>query len=253
METPSTHLPRLERPWGRLVSIGLAALALAQAGCSYPKAVHTYEYLTKYDRMTGRFDPILSLVHMPQDAKFSSYDGMIIGHVSLGQHWVEDREKAQQYTTYFRCVAQKRLLRIHRFEVVALDPDFAQAQGDSSKLLLLEGKITKFDMGAGLARWLSFSLRIFNSGATDFQIEGRITDASTGDLVMEFADRRRHLGNTPWGPNPKTFNDDFVMKITIDQAAACLADFIDKAYDGLSPGEGPSEAAGEAAEDTTTE
>jgi len=50
---------------------------------------------------------------------------------------------------------------------------------------------------------------------------------------MEFVDRRRHLGNTPFGPNPCTLNSDFVMKVTIKETATCFARLIDKAYMGL--------------------
>ena len=243
------HLPRVKSLLWRLTLPLLAAAALTQAGCSYPKAIPTYEFLTDYDRMTDRFEPLLSLVHMPEGAELSGYDGVIIGQVAVGDAWVEEREKAQQYATYFRCLLQKRILDTQKF-----DPYYPATASGSPHLMRLHAKITRFDMGCGWKRWMSCSLPFFQGGASDIQVEGRITDSATGRLLMEFADRRRHLGNTPWGPTPKTFNSDFVMKLTLDQTAACLAKFIDEAYHGLPPeGESDDTAAADADEESARE
>ena len=230
MKTPPAHLPCLKSLPRRLTLPILAAAVLAQLGCAYPKAIHTYEFLTDYDRMTDRFDPLLSLVYMPEGAQFARYEGLIIGQIAVGENWVEEQEKARQYATYFRCLLQKRVIDTQKF-----DPYYPVSTRASPRLMRLQAKITRFDMGCGWKRWASFSLPFFQGGASDIQVEGRMTDSTTGRVLLEFADRRRHLGNTPWGPTPKTFNSDFVMKLTLDQTAACLAKFVEDAYQGLPP------------------
>ena len=230
MKTPSSYGLRLEFVPPRSAFGILAVLALTLAGCSYPEAIHTYEFLNDYDRMTDRFEPLLSLVYMPEGAEFSRYKGLIIGQVTLGERWVEEREKAQQYATYLRFMLRKRIFSTRKFDV-----GLGVGARSSPPELRLQAKITRFDMGSGWKRWASFALPFFQSGASDLQVEARITDAATGGLVLEFADRRRHLGNTPWGPNPKTLKDDYVMKLTLNQTAACLARFIEDAYHGLPP------------------
>ena len=99
----------------------------------------------------------------------------------------------------------------------------------------VEGMITALDTGSGLMRYLSFFLWFLQSGATDFQIEGRITEAKSGRLVAEFVDRRRHLCNTPFGPNPHNFDDGYAMKITARATAECLAEFIQEGCESLPP------------------
>lgn len=233
MTTPPAHPTGRRRLAWRLALCIMPMIALVQAGCSYPKAIRTYEFLADYDRMTDRFEPLLSLVHMPDGAEFAGHTGVIVGRVDVGGRWVEEPATAQQYATYFSCLLQKRILAIQKFELVTRDTDFAERSGEPRGLLRLDTKITKFDLGCGWKRWASFSLLFFQCGASDIQVEGRVRDVATGALVLEFADRRRHLGNTPWGPNPKTLDSDFVMKVTLDQSAACLAKFIEEAYDGL--------------------
>jgi hypothetical protein len=230
MKTPPAHSPCLRNLPRRLTLAVLAAAVLTQVGCAYPKATHTYEFLTDYDRMTDRFDPLLSLVYMPEGAALSPYEGLIIGQIAVGENWVEEQEKARQYAMYFRCLLQKRVLDTQKF-----DPYYPVSARASPRLMRLQAKITRFDMGCGWKRWLSFALPFFQGGASDIQVEGRMTDSATGRLLLEFVDRRRHLANTPWGPNPKTLNSDFVMKLTLDQTAACLAKFIEDAYQGLPP------------------
>jgi len=230
MKTPPARFSCLKSLPRRLTLPILAATVLVLLGCATPKAIHTYEFLTDYDRMTARFDPLLSLVYMPDGAQFSPYDGLIIGQISVGEQWVEEQEKARQYATYFRCLLQKRILDTQKF-----DPYYPVSTPASPRLMRLQAKITKFDMGSGWKRWASFSFPFFQCGASDVQVEGRMTDSTTGKVLLEFADRRRHLCNTPWGPTPKTLNSDFVMKLTLDQTAACMAKFIEDAYQGLPP------------------
>lgn len=100
----------------------------------------------------------------------------------------------------------------------------------------MKPEITVYDKGSGWQRFL-----FIPPGASDFQIECRLVDAATGDVVMVLADRRRFMANTPWGPNPDTFYDDYVMRLTLKETAVCMANFLQNAYHGLS---GPRRASG---------
>ena len=235
LHTRATHtLPRL----GALVL--LALLGLASSGCSSPPAIKTYEYVATYERMTSRFDPLLSLVYVPETRRLGDYDGIIIGQFGVGKEWVESPEQAAGYATLFRILLRRELLKLDKFGFVSLahDPS-SESQDALGKALVVEGKITRFDTGSGLMRYFSYFLWFLQGGATDLQIEGRITEAQTGRLVAEFVDRRRHLCNTPFGPNPHTFKAGYAMRVTAHESAKCLARFIDLGFEEL-----PAAAAG---------
>jgi len=215
----------------------LVPILLTLLGCSYPKAVPSYEFLSSYERMTDEYDPLVSLVHAPADLDLSYYRVIDIGPVAVGEQSVNDPDAAQ-YATFFRLALRSALAGHREFKAVYMDGDLQPFLEPGVKVLRLEGKITRFDMGSGWQRYF------FSTGATDFQIEGRLVDAVTGEIQLEFVDRRRHLGNTPFGPNPRTFKDEFVMKITIKQTAECFARFLEKAYSGLPPiARGPDDSA----------
>ena len=199
------------------------------AGCSAPRAIHTYEYLTDYERMTEQFDPLASLVYMPPDAGLDGYQALAINELEIGQGWVRDAKGAKAYARLFRTLFANRLLERQVFGAVLLDPGPEFTPYESGRVLRMEGKVTVFSLGNGWKRYFSFWYPFLQSGATDFQIEARFRDAVTGQVVMELADRRRHLGNTVWGPNIRTFNAEFVMKHTVQLTARCLADFIAEA------------------------
>jgi hypothetical protein len=154
--------------------------------------------------------------------------------VGVGHELVTSPEEAQSYAIFFRLALQHALLEQGGFDFVSLDSDLLDVpEHQRDKALLFEGMVTKLDFGSGLKRYLSFFLWFLQSGATDFQIEGRITDAASGAVLAEFADRRRSLCNTPFGPNPKTLNPNYAMHQTAKSTADCLAAFIAMGFDGL--------------------
>jgi len=210
-----------------------AALALFAPGCySPPKPLETYEYLDRYDRMSDRCEPVLSLVYVAPDAKFADYKAFVVGNVTVGQHWIENAETARRYATLFRNLFYLHLQKKNRFTYVVTDPEFKH----TTPMLRLEAKVTIFDSGSAICRFLTpFYFFLQGAGASDFQLEGRIYDTSTDKVLMEFVDRRRFIGNTPWGPNPATLKEDFVMKQTVLATAEALAVFLDKACEGSLP------------------
>ena len=215
------------RPSARQQRSGaLLVLALLLTGCSYPKPIRTYEFIIQHDRMTNQFEPVLSLVYVAQNVDLRRYENLVIGGVSVGEQWVEDPSEAARYATYLRARVRKILAKSGRFQEVTLDRDGSYP----TPTLRLEVMVTKFDFGSGALRYFGWFLPLFQSkAASDFQIEGRLIDVASGAVVVEFADRRRHLGNTPFGPNPRTFRDDFVMKHTVKTTSRALAAFIKEA------------------------
>jgi hypothetical protein len=210
-----------------------AFLLAAQSGCSYPRPVRTYEYVADYDRMVDTYEPLLSLVYMPQPPALARYPGIIIGPVEVGGEGVRSRADAIGYATYFRIVLRNELAKLREFQFVELQLADRKTSRPFQGALLLQGKITRFDAGSGLMRYLSYFLFFLEGGATDFQLEGRITEADTGRLLVEFVDRRRDLCNTAFGPNPSNFSKGFAMNVTARKTAECLAKFVSMAHEGL--------------------
>ena len=213
------------RAYRTLLTLLIVAAAAAGTGCSYPKAERTYECVVNYQRMTDRFDPVASLVYMPPGKKLSKYDILFVDDITVGEYRIECPKEAPLYALKFRCTLKSQIAQQKKFDLVTLDQEYGK--GVRPNVLRLSGKVTVFDKGHG---WMRFFL---SSGATDFQVEARLTDEATGETVMEFVDRRRYLANTPFGPNPDTFDSDYVMRLTLKESAVCLANLINKAYDGL--------------------
>ncbi len=211
----------------------IAVLLVVSSGCSYPHPVRTYEYVTRYERMTDQYEPLISLVYVPHATSLARYRGIIVGEMSVGNQWVDSPAEALGYATFLRVLLRRELVKLGKFELVSLDKDFQERDESLEGLLVMDGMITKFDMGSGLMRYMSFFLWFLESGATDLQIEGRLTEADSGKLVLEFIDRRRHLGNTPYGPNPDNFGHDFAMRVTARETARCMAKFVEQVYEEL--------------------
>jgi hypothetical protein len=183
--------------------------------------------------MEDSYDPLVSLVYVPEDTAFSHYDGVIIGCVDVGEKLVSSRSEAERYGTLFRIVLSNQLANLQKFNFVELNCEAQPGPGMPENTLLFQGRVTKFDSGSGLKRYLSYFVFLFQSGATDFQVEGRFLEGRTGRVVLELADRRRHLCNTPFGPNPRTLDEGFAMGVTARETATCLARFVDTQYGAL--------------------
>jgi len=206
------------------ISLVLVALLLVTCvGCASPPAPeHTFDFISDYARMTDAHDPALSLVYLPEPAKLSRYRSIIISDFTVGEHVLKDRKAADSYALLFRMLVKIAVTKSGSFEHVALE---APVDADQPACRI-EGMITKFKRGSGWSRYFG-GLLFLGTGATDLQVEGRLVDATTGAVIMEFADRRRHLGNTPWGPNPRNLKDgDFAMNVTAKLTADGLAFFL---------------------------
>jgi len=211
----------------------LTACLVVLAGCgSYPKAVHTYEYLLNYDRMSEENDPLVSLVYLPDPHAFKHCAGITVGEITMGEGAAAACEDPDRYTMLMRALLVIRLTDCERFDTVGLDTGEPRPPHGERPLYRLEGMITRFNHGSGWRRYWSWFV-FASGGATDVQFEGCIRNVDSGELVMEFADRRRFVGHTPWGPDPRTNGGEFAMNMTMQQMAAGFAHFIETAHDGL--------------------
>jgi hypothetical protein len=236
-----------EKPRGRVASsrgaLAAVLLLLGAVGCSFPQPIPSYECLTHYERMSDQYEPMVSLVYSPQRLDLRGYRGVIVGPVKLGNTWIDSQEDAARYATYYRVCLLKELIALKTFDRVSLEGGELGWEGSLDGVLRIDTTITRFYMGSGFLRYINYFLFFLPSGATDFQIEGRVTDAGTGKLILEFADRRRDLGNTPWGPNPRNFHRTFAMTVTAAKTAQAFATFVSTVRDGdrvVGPTTGPA-------------
>jgi hypothetical protein len=225
--------------------MAIAALACVAimlcTGCGTPDAVRTNEFITDQERMTPA-DPLLSLVYLPDLGHLTLAEGIVIGSLAVGGERIEDPEQARVHTNLFRVMlfhelqkadAQVKESGERGFRTIRREPP-AHWERLPRRTLRLDGHVSVFDMGSGSLRYFG-GLLFLGLGATDFQIEGRLTDRATGEVVMEFVDRRRHLGNTPFGPNTKNLSDStFAMKVTALHTARSLAYMLAQPVEALA-------------------
>ena len=230
-----SHVPVTRKA---LALMCLAAAAVMAAGCgSTPKPRRTYGNVIDYERMTDHYDPTVSLVYSSGTHTLDEYHTLYIADFEAEKSdLVESYKDARHRGLQLRYTIIDELReRDDTFRTITADDRYASSQDPG--VLVMKPKITIYRTGSGWKRYF-----FIPSGASDFQIECRLVDAATGETVMVLADRRRFLGNTPWGPNPDTFNDKFVMNLTLKETAVCLADFLTNAYHGLP---GPRRASSE--------
>ncbi|MFO8008068.1 MAG: hypothetical protein R6V05_10065 [Candidatus Brocadiia bacterium] len=229
----------MRRTGRKSLALGPAALVAGLAfclflqGCSPPEVVRTYEYVTDYGRMEDLYEPLLSLAYIPHETDLSRYDGVIVGDLAIGEQWIEERPQAMAYAVLLRLLLRRELESSEQFAAVASGRQSSAYLNRPGRWLRLEGMVTGCELGSGLMRYFSYYLLFLQSGATDFQVEGRILDDSTGEMLVEFADRRRGLYNTPWGPNPKTLRGEFAMTATVRDTARSIVAFLGQAREGL--------------------
>lgn len=201
-------------------------------GCHPPKAVPTYEFVTRYDRMDDRYEPLASLAYVSPDADVGSYRAVVIAPFRLGEEWIRSESWAVGYAAMMRVLLRQELSKLHAFDVVTFQWDEAE-HGPPYGVLALEGMLTRFKMGSGFLRYMSGLIPFMTAGATDLQVAGRLKDAETGEVLLEFVDRRRGIYNTPWGANPKNFKAGFAMSHTVLDTALSLAGLIGRLHQGL--------------------
>jgi len=195
----------------RVLVVVLLAVPLGLSGCRTKNvsAMKTYELVTNYDRMSSNYEPKVSLVYLSPDAVLGNYKTLVISPVKVSGIWVEQDEKMELFRPYINEQLRDSIMKGKAFKNVVVDPQYIKVSDPAEKIIVLETVVTKLQRGNGTARYF------LQLGATDFQIEGRLVDARTQRVLMEFAERRRSLGESPLEPSVKTFNSEYTLKETI--------------------------------------
>jgi hypothetical protein len=199
---------------------GAVALLAVLTACKteHVAAMKTYELITDYDRMSAVYEPGVSLVYVsPEAKKLGEYDTLVIRRVDMSRIWVERNEKTDVYRPFVAEQIGTALAKDQVFAKVVTDPAYLNVARPEEKVLVMDAVITRLESGNGTARFF------LQTGATDFQIEGRVRDAATGRTVVEFVERCREIDKNPSQPSAKTLDADYALKRTIRKVATSVS------------------------------
>jgi len=156
-----------------------------------------------------------------------------VGGVPLEQVWIEPELDVRKYrtlyipptriepTAYYKkgamdhAIATQLAAELHArlvaelqgagiFQFVSSDPFFAAPRHQA---LTLETRITEIDSGDPQKRYRPG----FGAGATQLQIEGKLTENRTCRTLIEFADRRVHPGDALWVGRRNSADPNYLM------------------------------------------
>ena len=204
MSPTSPGLNSTGSPMRRPVCV-VAALAclllVAGLGCGTAHVKRTGA-LPCYARLTSR--PPLSRAYFAPGHLLADYPVLQFEGVGVRGNVPAKGEAHDQYCQALAHQIRTDLASIKKFHVIT------DAPGDA-KAAALSVWITHLDTGSGTLRYLVG----FEAGSVDVQIEGKLVDVQTGELVMEFADRRRESGEPNLGLNPTVVKADALIERTL--------------------------------------
>lgn len=196
------------RAW-KLTATAILAWALS-TGCASVEYHRIAENTAAMEKAPG-----LEGVYRKPGFEIGSYGALGIETVERTDLACE-RELRSYLVDRFRMALEEREL-VSLVSVAPLGADAA----DADRLRFKIG-ITECDPGSGFVRWF-FGM---GSGRTDMQIEGQLTDAETGDVLFEFAERRAETGNPWFGVNLLVFSSEHYLKRSIRHIADSVAGYL---------------------------
>ncbi len=138
---------------------------------------------------------------------------------ALGHRGDSTREMAQRLVTAFRKALNRSLQDAEIFRIVSTDPYFGTQKHGT---LTLQLRVTQFSPGNAPVR----AFIGFGAGATKIQLEGKVIDNATGEVLAEFADLRMHPGGAlVWGVRT-AMDSEYLLGVDLKQ----LADGITKLF-----------------------
>lgn len=150
-------------------------------------------------------------VYFAKGFLLADYPVLHFAGVRIGQDAEKGYERQSHYRKFFADQILHHLRLLRRFQVVTQGPD----EPGRGKVARLDVWISDLDEGSGAMRYMVG----FESGSVDVQVEGRVVDAKTEEVVLEFADRRREAGNPNSGLNPTVFMPKpLIEKVLLRQA-----------------------------------
>jgi len=204
------------------LSICIALLCLATlVGCGGPYVMST-GVLPNYARLHDNTDmsdvPGHARSYSASDFLLSDYDVLYVSKVQHGGRVKTPPEDFEHYGEFLVDRMLNGLRKLNKFDILTTDAQFLDSKryGDL-RVVTLEMFITHLSEGSGMLRYFVG----FDAGRVDVQIEGRVVDAQTGRVLMEFADRRRFAGVTSSGFNWSVLSaKPVVEEILVRQAYA---------------------------------
>ena len=123
--------------------------------------------------------------YMAPDFRPQHYDLLIVAEPILAVPLPKGELTYTPWAVDLRTALAQAMQRAGLFSHVETEPpDDLEAR----KIATLESAITEMDPGSQFARWMFGE---FGGGNSFLEVEGRIVDASTGVVLVQFADRRR--------------------------------------------------------------
>lgn len=120
---------------------------------------------------------------------------------------------------YFLVIANQ-----HEDERALREPkDIWLHQDLGRRIYQLDIKITHFDRGNGFKRYIIGDLFMKSSGAIIIDMEGVITDVTSGKRIATFTAREKGVGNAMNGLNPRVFSSHYCVRKASDDIAFQLS------------------------------
>ncbi len=198
-----------------------AALAALVSGCAQPVirtgALPNYARLRSTTLM-GEGDG-RARTYVAPGLLLLDYDVLYVKPVKPAGQVGPDQPRISQYCAHLQERTLNGLRKLRKFRILTTDDEFLNRKRYDLRVATLELFITHLDEGNGFVRYVVG----FERGGVDVQVEGRLTDARTGEVLMEFADRRYYAGDPMSGLNVRVIRPEpLVEEVLIQHAYAVV-------------------------------
>jgi len=185
----------------------------------------------------GRYIP-LDLAYRSPDARLSSYSCLYIARPALrcpvpAELKSEDVDKLVEHLRHRLYV---HMVGRNCFDLVTKNAELVEALGPRYRVCRLETTITRLSLGDP---WLRYLVGL-DVGGVEVQQEGQIVEAGTGQVLIEFADRRIEGGNPRFGFGFETFDASLLLRKAVGIQALAIAQYVRYHKGPLKPDGGAS-------------
>lgn len=199
----------------------LIPVLLTLTGCS---SVRPSGYLTDYAAMERVKGVDLDLVRSIDHARLDAYPVLVMGDVALSDKVSKEIEFSDKYGKFLQRRIEKELIASRKFKIVTADKRFLEFGKYDLRPARLDLAITDIEYGSGILRYL---IGWDSLGATIVQVEGRLADPQTGQILLEFADCRRNSGEPGLGFNilgiKRLFKPSYLVSVSLHRMSADIA------------------------------
>jgi len=203
----------------------LAVLLAVVAGCSStPKPSG---FLVRYSDLEPVKKPNLDGVAEAAGFSPRQYRAVVLAPVRVSASIRNRIAQSDKFGEYLRRCLHAHLVEKHVFPIVTENPNFLTLGKYGPSTLRFDLAITEIRYGNGLLRYL---IGWDSAGATIVQVEGKLSDVRTGELMLKFADRRRNSGYPGLGFNfkqlKKVFRGSYLVSASLYQISSDVAEWL---------------------------